>query len=179
MVFHFVGELPGIPTMFQHLEQWLLSASNGERDADSTPEVMARWYEARIEDFEALIAQWQVKTELDRIGRLCLAHATGLSRSPCAHRLLVWLTLLGETMDTLEDDLASALLLKRATLRERLGSKSDAFNDAVRALERVGDAGASEIKYQALKLIATGPGPARLRSGRSAAPFGSADSKSC
>ena len=153
MVFHFVGELPGIPTMLQHLEQWLLSASNGERDADSTPEVMAHWYEARIEDFEALIAQWQVTTELDRIGRLCLAHATGLSRSPCAHRLLVWLTSLGETMDTLGDDMASALLLKRATLRERLGSKSDAFDDAVRALERVGDAGASEIKSQALKLI--------------------------
>jgi DNA-binding SARP family transcriptional activator/tetratricopeptide (TPR) repeat protein len=153
MAFSFAGELPCIPTMLQHLEQWLLSASNGEQDADSTPEVMARWYEARIEDFEVLIAQWQMTTQLDRIGRLCLAHATGLSRSSCAHRLLVWLTSLGETMDTLEDDLASALLLKRATLRERLGSKSDAFDDAVRAMKLVGEEDASEIKSKALKLI--------------------------
>lgn len=153
MILEFSGMSPDASEVLDRMERWLLCAVPNEQEAEAEPEIIADWYESRIEDFETLIAHWQMTKQFDRIGRLCLAHAAGLARLPCAHRMLVWLTSLGESMHTIEDDLAAVLLVKRAALRERLGSPFDAFSDAVRALERVRGEGESNIKSHALTLI--------------------------
>ena len=153
MTLGFRNELPSLSARHQFMEQWLLSARPCEGSSDPRGWDIGQWYSARIEDFEALIGEWQLTGQSDRIGRLCLAHEAGLSTLPSAHRLLVWLTSLGESMESLDEDLAAALLLQRASLRERSGSMHDAFNDAVRALQRVGSRGNPETKAQTLRMV--------------------------
>lgn len=153
MTLGFRNELPSLSARHQFMEEWLLSARPCEGSSDPRGSDIGQWYSARIEDFEALIEEWQLTGQSDRIGRLCLAHEAGLSTPSNAHRLLVWLTSLGESMESLDEDLAAALLLQRASLRERSGSMHDAFNDAVRALQRVGSRGTPETKAQTLRMV--------------------------
>jgi tetratricopeptide (TPR) repeat protein len=68
-------------------------------------------------------------------------------------RTLEWLTLLGERMEGLDDDLAARLLVNRARLRARLGQIHGAFDDASRALTRAGGSADNTSRQEAVRLV--------------------------
>jgi DNA-binding SARP family transcriptional activator/RecA/RadA recombinase len=138
----------------EQIERWLSAAALHARAIPSNSiHGDTQWFDDRIEDVHAVIVRWHTSGRIGDIAVLCMAYASSWSASNHSGRALEWLTLLGERMDEVEDDLASRLLVKRARLRARFGQMHDAFNDASMAFARAEIANDAEARQEASRLI--------------------------
>jgi DNA-binding SARP family transcriptional activator len=138
----------------EQIERWLSAAALHARAIPSNSiHGDTQWFDDRIEDVHAVIVRLHTSARIGDIAVLCMAYASSWSTSNHSGRALEWLTLLGERMDEVEDDLASRLLVKRARLRARFGQMHDAFNDASLAFARAETADDAEARQEASRLI--------------------------
>jgi DNA-binding SARP family transcriptional activator/RecA/RadA recombinase len=138
----------------EQIDRWLSAAALHSRAiASNSIHGDTQWFDDRIEDVHAVIARWHTGGRIGDIATLCMAYASCWSNSDHSGRALEWLTLLGERMDEVEDDLASRLLVRRARLRARFGQMHDAFNDASHAFARAEGSQDSEARQEAVRLI--------------------------
>jgi DNA-binding SARP family transcriptional activator/RecA/RadA recombinase len=138
----------------EQIERWLSAAALHARAIPSKSiQGDTRWFDDHIEDVHAVIARWHTSGRIGYIATLCMAYASCWSDSDHSSRALEWMTMLGERMDEVEDELASRLLVKRARLRARFGQIQDAFNDASQAFARADGSQDTEVRQEAVRLI--------------------------
>lgn len=136
------------------LANWLSQGPQpaaGETTASTTQ--ILRWLDDHIEDMEHLVERWLELGRRQDVARLCLAHAGSWVRSTHAHRVLDWLSGLGEQVEGLPESLAARLLVERAQLRAHLGQLNGAFEDASRALARLTHQPDGALRQQAMRLV--------------------------
>jgi DNA-binding SARP family transcriptional activator/tetratricopeptide (TPR) repeat protein len=136
------------------LANWLSQGPQpaaGETTASTTQ--ILRWLDDHIEDMEYLVERWLELGRRQDVARLCLAHAGSWVRSTHAHRVLDWLSGLGEQVEGLPESLAARLLVERAQLRAHLGQLNGAFEDASRALARLTQQPDGALRQQAIRLL--------------------------
>ena len=140
-------------TVQARIAAWL---TLGASPSDTTLAAVTRaatWFDDHIDDFEALVREWQIGGRHADLASLCAAqrHAWGGSRH--APRVLDWLTSLGEHMEQVPDACAAQLFVERARLRAQLGQLHGAFEDAGRAVSRLGTSGDQALRSAAISLI--------------------------
>ena len=138
----------------QRIEAWLHGGHQAEHvGLDAPVAAAAHWFDHHIDDIDSAAIGWLEAGELDRLARLCAAHAPHWALAVHAQRIGVWLAGLGDSMDGIDRSLAPRLLLQRAQLQVHLGHLHLACDDASRALARIVGEPDAALRQQAVQMI--------------------------
>jgi DNA-binding SARP family transcriptional activator len=136
-----------------HVERWLncgaLAATGAVVHQTYTD---SKWFDDRIEDYQATVDRWFAEGRRDEVAALCRVHMRSWVGARHKGEVLRWLTQLGERMDCIDNGVAAHLLLERARLREDSGNIHGAFDDANRALTRVTGSSNPTVRAEAARL---------------------------
>ena len=134
------------------IELWLSTLPvHGGLPTDSAR--LSSWFDDHFEDFESLVLKWQIIGRHAELAALCMRLMPLWRESVHAGRVAGWLTSLGENLEQVPGAEAAQLLLERARLRALHGYLHGAFEDAGRALARLGELGSADLRADALRMI--------------------------
>jgi tetratricopeptide (TPR) repeat protein len=133
-----------------HVSRWLAA---GPQPPDGDSVQAAAWFDDRIDDFDAVVHEWQTLARHEDVAALLLPHAAAWPQSAQGERVLGWLAGLGERLEPVGNAAAARLHLERARLRAQFGQLHGAFEDAGHALARLEQAPDASLRQEALKLM--------------------------